>query len=167
MSYPKTVILKNYSNVFEEYKASAGITPGMLVELIAAGTIRKHGNAGQTALVMFAIEDALQGKGITEAYVANDICRVWIPQRGDIGNVLLADGETVVIGDLLESDGAGRLRKRRRANDSWESADSQQAHSTYDQCIVGCALEAQDLSALDGSNSSLAENSQYIKVRFM
>jgi hypothetical protein len=70
-----------------------------------------------------------------------------------------------LIGDTLESNGLGYLRKVVRTNESWESADSQQAHSLYSQHIVGVALEAQDLSALEGSDSSLATNSQYIKVR--
>jgi hypothetical protein len=164
---PNTIIAKNYSNVFEEYTAAAAILPGNLIELTSAGTVQKHSGAGKTALPMFAIEDSLQGKDVDDAYIASDQVRCWIPNRGDIVYALLADGENVVIGDRVESNGLGYLRKEVRTNDSWESADAQVAHSQYDSHIVGIVLEAQDLSTLEGSESSLSGNSQLIQIRII
>jgi len=160
-----TIKLKNYSKIMVEYVAAAALYPGQLLELNSAGTVQKHSGAGKTALPMFAVEDELQGKGITEAYAAGDVVQCWVPNRGDEVYVKLADGEKVAIGDLLESNGLGFVRKVVRSTESWESADSQQAKSQYDQHIVGIALEAQDLSLLEGSESSLETNSQFIKMR--
>jgi hypothetical protein len=88
----QTIIGKNYVNVFEEYVAAAAILPGNLIELTSSGTVQKHSGAGITALPMFAIEDALQGNGIEDAYIAGDRVRCWIPNRGDVVYALLADG---------------------------------------------------------------------------
>jgi hypothetical protein len=173
-----TIVLKNYLHIREEYKAAAAIIPGMLVEMSStSGYVQKHANAGRTALPMFAIEDALQGKGINQNlaadnYAAGDQVQVWIPTRGDIVYALLADEEKVVIGDFLESNGAGYLRKVSRSNESWESADANPGggqHSIYDMHIVGVALEAKDLTSLDATESSAATatTTQYIQVRIM
>jgi hypothetical protein len=161
-----TIILKNYLKVFNEFTASAAIIPGQLVELTSAGKVQKHSGAGKTAIPMFAIEDALQGKAIDEAYAANDTVRVWAPQRGDEVYALLADEESVIIGDFLESNGGGYLRKVVRTNESWESTDSQQAKSQYDKHIVGIALEAKDLTSLatESSSAATATTTQYIKM---
>jgi hypothetical protein len=111
MSY-RTIILKNYVNVFEEFTAAAAITPGMLVEQTpGAATIRKHATSGGNAIPMFAIEDAKQGKGITDDYATGDKVQVWIPQRGDVVYALLADEQNIAIGDDLESNGLGFLTK--------------------------------------------------------
>jgi len=163
-----TIKLKNYLHIREEYTAKTAILPGMLVELNGtAGYVKKHSGAGKTALPMFAIEDALQGKTIDEAYAAEDKVQVWIPTRGDIVYALLADEESVVIGDFVESNGAGYLRKR--VPESWESADAQAANTIYDQSIVGQVLEAKDLTSLEGSDSSAATatTTQFIQIRIM
>lgn len=106
-----TIKLKNYLNVFEEYVASAGITPGHLIELISTGKVQVHATEDGNVLPMFAIEDELQGNGIDTAYVADDQVQVWIPTRGDQVNAILKDEETVVIGDFLVSAGNGELKK--------------------------------------------------------
>jgi hypothetical protein len=168
-----SIVLKNYLHIREEYKAATALIPGMLVEMSStSGYVQKHSGAGRTVLPMFALEDALQGKGINqndtdENYVAEDQVQVWIPTRGDIVYALLADEEKVVIGDRLESNGAGFLRKEVRSQDSWESADAQAALSQYDHHIVGIALEAKDLTSLDATESSAATatTTQYIQVR--
>jgi len=162
-----TIKLKNYLQHQEEYVAAAAITPGMLLEITSAGKVQAHSLAGRTQGGLFAVEDDLQGKTISEAYAAADQVQVWVAMRGDIVYARLNDGENVIIGDSLESAGNGNLRKVSRSNESWESNDAQQAHSIYSQHIVGIALEAQDLSALEGSESSLETNSQWIKVQII
>jgi hypothetical protein len=160
-----TIKCKIYTDVYYEAVAGEAILPGSLVELQSDGYLYKHSTAGGTAEKAFLIEDALQGKGDEDACVAGDWVRYIIARSGDIVYALLADGENVTIGMKLESDGLGYLRREVRSQESWESEDSQAAHVGYDNHLVGIALEAQDLSALEGSESSLATNSQLIKVR--
>lgn len=139
-----TIKLKNYSDVMEEYVATAyTITPGHLVQLENTGKIQKHGNAAQNVLPpMFACEDELQGKSIDDAYVASSRVQVWIPYRGDQVYALLADGQNVVIGDALESAGDGTLQKHVADVDA-----SNDSTTIYGNVIVGVALEAVDLTA--------------------
>jgi hypothetical protein len=162
-AYYNTIKLKKYVDIIEEYEANAAIIPGMLIELMSTNKVRAHATSGGNVLPMFALEDELQGKEIDDAYAAGDVVQCWIPVRGEIVHALLADGQNVSIGDALQSNGAGYLTKY--VKESWESNDAQQANIVYDKVIVGIALEAQNLSALDGSNSSLTANSKYIKVR--
>ena len=165
MSY-NTIKIKNYSNVFEEMEAAAAITPGMLVEQTpAAETVRKHATSGGNAIPMFALEDALQGKGITDDYAAGDQVQVWIPGRGDQVYALIADEQNIAIGDPLESNGAGFLTKH--TVETWDSADAQAANTVYSFPVVAVALEALDLSGLAGSESSSHPLRQYMKVRIV
>jgi len=142
-----TIKLKNYVQIQEEYTAAAAITPGNLIELNSAGTVQKHAGLGKTALVMFAVEDELQGKGITDAYAAGDRVQCWIATRGDIVYATVKASENIVVGDFVESAGNGTVRKVTRAAESWESADAQSAKSLYDLHIVGQAIEAQTAAA--------------------
>lgn len=106
-----TIKLKKYSDVIEELVAASAITPGMLVEEASTGKAQAHSTAGGNAVVMFALEDELQGKEIDDDYAADDPVQIWVPYRGDQVNAILVDGESVAIGDLLESNGDGTLRK--------------------------------------------------------
>jgi hypothetical protein len=161
MSY-KSVIVKNYSNVFEEFVAATAILPGMLVEQTpAAATVRVHSTSSGPAIPMFAIEDALQGKGIDDAYATGDEVRVWIPGRGDKVYAMIADEENIAIGDRLVSDGAGRLKKH-------TDAKGDSGTYIYYNEIVGWALEALDLSTLPEGSDSSAGGAYYhpkIKIR--
>jgi hypothetical protein len=145
-----TVVIKSYLKVFEEKTANAAVTPGMLVEPMASGNFRAHATAEGNALPMFAKEDELQGKEITDNYAANDKMQVWIPTRGDIVNAILADGETAVIGSELSSNGDGKLR----VHVADDSGDIQP------MAIVAIAIEAVDMSG-----SSAADPDGRIKAR--
>ena len=127
----KTIKLKKYLDVIEEYQATAvAVTPGALLELTSADLVQAHSTDGGLALPMFALEDELQGKGIDDNYVASDKIQVWVAVRGEIVNALIADSEEVAVGDWLVSAGAGKLRVA-------ESDDS---------AIVGQAVEALDMT---------------------
>jgi len=139
MAY-NTVKVKKYSDIIEEYEAVAAITPGHLLELTSAGKVQKHSVAGGNVFPMFALENELEGGGLTDDYATADVVQVWIPGRGDQVYALLADGESVVIGDFLESAGTGRLRER----------ITESAGATGFESIVGQALEALDLSGSSG-----------------
>lgn len=136
-----TVKLKSYNDVQEEFVANATITPGMLIELMSTEKVRVHATAGGNVIPMFALEDELQGDGIDDNYTANDQVQVWIPTRGDQVNAIVHDGETIVIGDFLESAGNGKLRKH--------GTDST---GDYYFPIVGMAMAAVDMSGSSGED---------------
>lgn len=120
-----TIKLKKYLDVIEEMIAHAAITPGMLVEQLSTGKIRAHSGDGVVAIPMVALEDELQGKGIDDAYAADDPVQVWVVQRGEIVNAILTTGQTIVIGDELTATGDGTLTE-----------------ATYEDEVVAIAVEA-------------------------
>lgn len=149
----RTIKLKNYSDLNEELVAAAAITPGMLIELTSADTVQAHSNSGQNALIMFACEDEGQGKSVDDNYAAADKVKVWIPGRGDQVNAILVDGQNIAIGDFLESNGDGKLKKHVADVESFESAEAGSI-TVYPNQIVGVALEAVDISDSSGGESS-------------
>ncbi len=148
MAY-NTIKVKKYSDVIEEMVASAAVTPGMLLIIESTGKVKAHDQADKDAFPIFALEDELQGKGIDDAYAANDPVQCWIPYRGDIVNAILADGQKVVIGDPLTSDGYGRLKKH-----VTDTGASTVPWTVYPEQIVGYAAEALDLSGSSGAEVS-------------
>ena len=140
-----TVILRNRSDCFEEKTAAGTITPGMLVALGSADTVTAHNSAGMNVLPRFAVEDEYQGKGIDDNYSSGDKVKLWIPQRGDQVNALLLDGETVVIGDYVQSGGGGRVMK---------FVAGSAAVVEYPASIIGQVDEAVDMSGSAGEDPS-------------
>jgi hypothetical protein len=147
MSY-NTIKINNHSDNFEEYVADAAILPGCLLELNTDNEVKVHATAGgNVGPKMFAIEDVFQGEGIDDAYAAGDRVRVWFPSPGDIVLAILADGQSVGEGDLLESNGAGYLTAH--------SADEASVlPNVQTNMIVGISLEEMDASA-DSSGQSV------------
>jgi len=109
---PRTIILTNKQNcVMEELVAAGGITPGHLIDMDSNGKYAVHGTAKGYAAPIFAAEADLVGKGIDDAYVANDIVYGWYCPPGTKVNALVAaNAAAIVKGDLLESAGDGTLR---------------------------------------------------------
>lgn len=135
MSY-NTIKVKKYSDVIEEFEAGGTIYPGMLVKLNSDNEVIAHDSAGARALMMVALENELEGQDIDTAYAEGDPVQVWVPYRGDNAYMVLADGQNIAIGDMLESAGNGYLRK---------------LNTGY---VIGVALEALDLSGSSGEESS-------------
>lgn len=152
----KTIKIKDYSKINEEYIASAAITPGHLVELDTATKVKVHASAGETVLPMIALEDELQGKSITDAYSANTPVQVWIPNRGDIAYMLVKDGENISVGDFLESGANGTVQKYTA------QVETSGADTFFPNNVVGVALEAVDMSG-----SSAEDPSGRIQVRII
>ncbi len=149
-----TIKLKKYLDVVNEFTATAvAITPGMLLELTSDGLVQAHSTEGGPVLPMFALEDELQGKGITDNYAVSAKIQVWTAVRGEEVYALLADGEEVAAGDFLISDGNGKLKKY----DGNTASDVE-----FPQSLVAVALEAVDMS-----DSSGADPSGRIKVVIM
>ena len=68
-----TIIVKSYNNNRDQVVATAvAITPGMLLERTSAGLVQAHSAAGGViASKIFAMEDAFQGKKITDNYAVS------------------------------------------------------------------------------------------------
>lgn len=145
-----TIILKG-DPVQEELKAAAAFTPGMLLELTStARTAQKHATAGGSAYALFALEDENQGKEISDAYsTGNEALCGWF-KPGDKVNALLANGETAVIGSLLESNGDGYFRVV-DADTSWGTIA---VHSVI--AVARAALDMSGSSGVDPASQRIA-----------
>jgi len=128
----------------EEGVADTVITPGMLIALQNESRLIPHDQAGKPAELNFALEDALQGRTIEDDYAEGDLVGYVSCNKGDVVLAWLADGETVEDGDLLVSNGDGRLAK-----------------SGGSDSVLAVALEAHDLT--ESSNSTAAR----IRVRVL
>ena len=158
-----TIKLKKYSDVIEEYEAGGTITPGMLLKMNSNGKVVAHDSAGGNVnVVMFALENALEGKGIGDNYSSGDRVQVWIPYRGDEVYAILKDGENVSVGDPLESAGDGSLQKH-VADTVQEGISGSGEVPIYGNQIVAIALEALDLSG----SSSEPVSERRIKVKIV
>ncbi len=135
----KTILLRGKQfTVRKELVAAAAITPGHLLERDVAGKAAVHSNAGKRAIAMFAFENELFGKGIDDAYAANDQVLIECPPRGaEVFALVAASAAAIVIGDFLESAGDGTLR----ITTTDAATDDTQRNS-----IIGVAIEAVDNS---------------------
>lgn len=93
-----------------EKLAYEAITPGMLIYLKSDGTFAKHATAGGSAYPLFALENDLVGKGVDDAYAADEAVQAGWFHSGQYVVARLANGETAVIGSELESNGDGYMR---------------------------------------------------------
>ena len=103
------------------------VQAGQLIERIAAGTVQPHSTANGTQAKLFARERDVFGKDRSEVVAADEQAMFICARSGDEIQALLADGENVVIGAVLSSDGAGAL---------------QAVAGTAPNRVVGFALEA-------------------------
>ena len=101
MAFKKIVILGD--PIYSTEQANAAITPGHLVEYISTGKVQKQADGGVNCGRMFMIEKSLAGGEIGDACVANEQIELAHCRGGDQIYAWLSDGETVVIGDLLEA----------------------------------------------------------------
>ncbi len=133
MAYKTISIIDDGSIQKEAMADGTGIYPGYLLALSStAGDVTVHGDAGQNAQRMFAIEDSIQGQEIGDVYSNNTNVLYKVFQRGNEILAMLATSQTIAIGDMLESAGDGTLRVH--------SADSAGAVE-YPECIVVQAME--------------------------
>lgn len=138
----KTIKIKKYVDIIEEYPAAAAVSPGMLVELTSANTVQAHSTAAGRKLTMVALEDELQGNTINDAYAEGDPVQVWVPNRGEQAQMILGAGQNASIGSLLVSNADGTLK----------------VAGGSDTEVVAVALEAVDVSASGADDA-------FIKVR--
>jgi len=138
MSNANTVRLMDYSNKFKEFDLSAAAIAGMLMEIDSDGKLKPNSSGEDTnAQKIFLFEKELEGKEMNEQLESGEKVQAWYPGPGDEVNAILVDGETVSIGDLLASNGDGKLQA-----------------TTATAAAVAVAREAMDLSGSSGEESS-------------
>lgn len=108
----KTIVLRGHDKGHhDEGVLGAGVcTPGMAIELQAAGTFLQQSSAIATALkkaVKIVKEDALQGRTLLDAYASGERVFYYIPLPGDIINLFVKSGQNIVVGDNLVVEGTG------------------------------------------------------------
>lgn len=131
MSANRIVLLGDFRQ--EEGLASGTVKPGHLVELTTATaqTFKAHATEGGFAERAFAIEDALQGKTISDSYSTTTLVQVALVVPGAVVQAYLKSGKSCSVGTELISAGDGTLIPY---------ADA--ASETTVEQIVGRALEA-------------------------
>lgn len=133
----------------EEFTAAGAITPGHLLQIDSAGKVVVHAVSGGNCYPLIAIENDLTGDDIADAYASGDQVQcAWLYPGAKV-NALLADGQNVAKGDLLMSNGAGRVTALVAQVDS--AAD---VETIVTRKIFGVAREAVDMSGSSGADPS-------------
>lgn len=136
---PSTIVVEPAGRqpLVRERPAVAAFTPGHLLMNVAAG-YQKHNTAADNTQKLFAVENLADAGDIDRAYVANETARAVYAQRGDkIYAWIPAAAAAIVVGNALESNGDGTLRK---------VATDAATDDTERDSIVGYAAEAKDNS---------------------
>ena len=137
---PDTVILKGMP-IIKEGTANAALSPGHYVAHVPSGSIGKNLVAGEAGVRNVAIENDLAGKGINDAYAANDRVLYASFAPGDEAYVrVAASAPAIRLGDDLAVTGSGTIAKL-----------------TGSQAVVARALESVD-------NSSNSASEVFIRV---
>lgn len=110
MSSARTIVLKSYSDIRNEYKAAGTITPGHVCKLNGDGDVVVNDAAGGPAAVLIAIEDELQGKNARQDYSSGDRVQTWYVQSGEEFLAIVAADTDPAVGALLEVDSDGTLQ---------------------------------------------------------
>lgn len=115
---PTTIILKGDDSRYEEGRAAGAIDPGHFIEQDSNGEYVVCATAGADIERIIAIEDALIGNTIDDAYADDDLVRFFICRRGDEVQAWLKSGENVAKdadlkistnGELIAHGGTGTL----------------------------------------------------------
>lgn len=109
MSY-RTIKLKRYNDIVNEYPAEAAILPGKLIRLNSDGKVAVNSAAGAKVPTMVALEDELQGRSTRDEYVADDPVQAWYVTPGEEVLMVVGSSVTPAIGALLEAATDGNLR---------------------------------------------------------
>jgi hypothetical protein len=112
MSVNNTV-LQGGRGWYSEHTANGASKPGHLLQRDSNNKVKKHATYGGEAERLFAKEDALQSKTVTDAYADGDTVFDYSAAPGErIQARLPALAAAVVIGDKLISNGDGCLVKK-------------------------------------------------------
>ncbi len=154
---PRAIVLvgKETGRV-KELIAGGTITPGMLLAINSANKYVAHNVAAGRAGLIFADMQDYVGKGIDDNYVANDNVFAWQLNAGaEVNALVAAAAAAIVVGDFVESDGAGGVRKA--------TAASQLGSGTFAYTPAGFALGIA-LTAVDNSGGASPVRIQILTV---
>lgn len=144
MATSNTIFLKGRGQV-KEANAGGAITPGHLLNRNTAGSFVVHAAAGGNASPIFAMEKDYVGKEISVAYASGERVQALYAAPGDEVYALVpASAAAIVVGDFLESNGDGTLKKYVARTVAEGGAAS---YEVFDRRIVARAIEAVDNSA--------------------
>jgi len=148
-----TIMIKNRGMIRDEAVCSADVYPGMLLEWDASnpGQVKPHATSGGNAIAMFAIENELYGKNKSTVYSSGERVAFVICRTGDIVLCRIANGQNIVVGNWLESNGDGYMKKS-------SAYDSSVALEQY------ARVKLQALEAVDMSDSSAADPDGFCKA---
>ena len=151
MTVPSTIIAGGNGD-YKEAVPAAAFSPGHLLEETSAGKFQKNSSSGGRCEALVAIENDLEGEGVSDAYATTDRARAFIPYPGAKCNMKIANGENIAIGDKLCSNGNGELREVKTDSsgtiiEDWPLAVSEEA--------------------VDMSGSSAADPDGWCRVRFL
>lgn len=108
-SRPSTIRLKSPYGRVDEKTAAATFYPGHLLKVNSSDQVLKHATAGGWAERILALEDAYQGKTVTEAYSSTNPAQLGLFLPGDLALGRIAIGQNITLGDPLISAGDGTL----------------------------------------------------------
>jgi len=143
----KTIIVQG-DGIRREFLASGEVTPGHLLEITsaAADTAKVHANADRNAYPLFAVEDDLQGKEISEVYATGARMQANMMLPGDVINAIVTNGQVGTKGAFAVSGGDGGLKTLTAIATNSDGAFDEGGETIYTNAIVGVFLETVDMS---------------------
>lgn len=114
---PNTIMLKKCGGYQDEGVAAAEFYPGHLLEYTSAGKYQKNSQMGLPCELIVALENALVGGTITDAYAADETALLRFVGRGERFQGRVAAAATALaVADRVVSNGAGGFRKANGLN---------------------------------------------------
>lgn len=109
---PNTIYLGGPKTVFGDLAASEAITPGMLMERFASGTVNRLRKSTLTDKQnrLYALDHSMANKGVDDAYAANDLVEGLVAEPGTTVWALVASGANIAFGQGLSDAGNGKLK---------------------------------------------------------
>jgi hypothetical protein len=156
-----TVLVHGYDRPIIREKAaksSESILEGMLLEKASgADTWQKHATAGGNAEGIFAMEDKAGNVDRSVTAYANGANIPGIV-KPPIANAWLLDGEVVVEGDALESNGDGTLRKLVAGNVAGLKMAIIAGGAAGNHTVTGIALGDRLVAVIHGTTAAALES---------
>lgn len=99
--------------IYSEKNVASGQTPspGALVVDDGSGEWTVHATAGAGGQFYVLDLNIFEQKGVADAYAAGDRAGAFYPRDGETYNVILADSQTIGVGDALTSNADGSVKE--------------------------------------------------------
>lgn len=112
-STPSTILLNSVGQVhLKEAPGNGVVTPGDFLERATDGDLQRQSTLGQPGPKIIALENDLEGDGISDDYASGDNIRSAYLKSGDeVYAFVPANAPAIVIGDELIFDGTGCVKK--------------------------------------------------------